>query len=99
MASLKKRGNYYSIVFKKRIDGKPIRKTYALGVKYKDIARDKQREYEKLYQSGEIDPFDPAWNLKEYEEAQEEANKPTYVSSYFIQDLKEQFLKSKSHTS
>jgi hypothetical protein len=35
MASLTKRGETWSIVFKKRVDGKSVRKTYALGTKYK----------------------------------------------------------------
>jgi hypothetical protein len=31
----------------------------------------KKLEYEKLYQAGEINPFDDDWNLQEYEKRQE----------------------------
>ena len=99
MASLKKRGNYWSIVFKKHVNGKPVRKTYALGTKYKKVAEHKQTEYEKLYQSGEIDPFDPEWNLKEYEKTQQEATNSTISKNYYLDDLKEEFLLTKKHLS
>jgi integrase len=99
MASLTKRGNYWSIIFKKRIDDKPIRKTYALGTKYKKVAEHKKTKFEKLYHRGEIDPFDENWNLKEYEEGCKTSAKTAINSSYYLEDLKEDFLTSKSHTS
>ena len=70
MASLRKRNNYYSIVFATRVDGKLIQKTYALGTKYKKIAEQKKYQYEKLHEAGEINPFADDWNLQEYEKMQ-----------------------------
>lgn len=95
MASLKKRKDHYSIVFKTRLDGKQITKTYALGTKYKKVAEQKKREYEKLYQSGEINPFDGAWNLQEYEK-QKELEGTAYTSP-ILNQLTKQFLKSKTN--
>lgn len=97
MASLKKRGKYYSIVFKKRVDGKPIRKTYALGTKYKKVADHKKSAYEMLYEKGEIDPFDDNWNLKEYEKSKESSSSTVSSNNFFLEDLKDQFLQTKIH--
>jgi site-specific recombinase XerD len=97
MASLKKRGKYYSIVFKKRENDQQIFKTYSLGTSYKKIADKKRIDYEKLFESGEIDPFDPHWNLKEYEKAQSSSIMSSNVDSYYLQDLSKSFLKSKPH--
>lgn len=97
MASLKKRGKYYSIVFKKRENDRQILKTYSLGTSYKKIADKKRIEYEKLFESGEIDPFDPHWNLKEYEKAQNSPLLSSDVDSYYLQDLSKSFLESKPH--
>lgn len=94
MASLKKRGNAYSIVFKSRIDGKQRTRTFALGTKYKKIADQKRVEYEKLYDAGEINPFDPAWNLSDYEAkqiAQESSGKHG-----LLEQLVNEFLASKT---
>jgi site-specific recombinase XerD len=99
MASLKKRGKTYSIVFKTREDGKQITKTYALGTPYKKIAEHKKVEYEKLYQRGEINHFDDSWSVREYEKSQQESSKPAVVDSYYLEDLKKDFLKFKSHVS
>jgi integrase len=98
MASLKKRGKNWSIVFKKSVNGKSIQKTYALGTKYKKVAKHKLTEFEKLYHKGEIDPFDENWNLKEFEEAHKSSNQTAATGSYYLSDLKEDFLVSKSHT-
>ncbi|MCG2587783.1 tyrosine-type recombinase/integrase [Rhodohalobacter sulfatireducens] len=95
MASLKKRGKNYSIVFKKHIDGKPITKTYAIGTKYKKIAEQKKVHYEKLYDSGKINPFDPEWNLKDYEEEQIQESSPSEYS-VILDRLIDDFLDSKT---
>lgn len=95
MASLKKRNNNYSIVFKTRLEGKQITKTYALGTRYKKIADQKKLEYEKLYQSGEINPFDDDWNLQKFEKQQELEG--TSITSPFLNSLKDEFLKSKTN--
>jgi hypothetical protein len=78
MASLKKRGKNWSIIFTNRVDGKLLQKTYALGTKYKKVAKHKLTEYEKLYEKEEINPFDEYWNLKEYVN---HANLPMFPSS------------------
>lgn len=97
MASLKKRGKSYSIVFKKRENGRQITKTYSLGTSYKKIANKKRVEYEKLFESGEIDPFNPHWNLKEFEKTQKLSENATLVDSYYLSDLLKEFLDSKPH--
>ncbi|HKL18104.1 MAG TPA: tyrosine-type recombinase/integrase, partial [Halalkalibaculum sp.] len=95
MASLTKRNGNYSIVFKTRFDGKPIKKTYALGTRYKKIAEQKKVEYEKLYQSGEINPFDDSWNLQEYEKKQELEG--TSITAPILVSLQKKFLKEKTN--
>lgn len=95
MASLAKRNGNYSIVFKTRLDGKSIKKTYALGTKYKKIAEQKKVEYEKLYQAGKINPFDDNWNLQEYEKKQELEG--TAVTSPILSSLIKKFLKEKTN--
>ena len=97
MASLKKRGKYYSIVFKKKVDGKFVYNQFALGTTYKKIAEHKKTEYEKLVQNGEIDPFEPNWSLKEYEQSVSSDMSNKIVNSYYLEDLKKDFLKTKSH--
>jgi len=57
MASLKKRNGYYSLSFKTTVDGKTIKKTFALGTRRKQIAEQKKNQYEKLYESGELNPL------------------------------------------
>lgn len=99
MASLRKRGKKYSIIFKTHIDGKPVMKTYALGTRFKNIAEEKKVLYQKLYEEGKIDPFQEGWSVKEYEKLQNESNgKVAVVDSFFLDDLKKEFLKTKSHT-
>ncbi|MDR8392963.1 tyrosine-type recombinase/integrase [Aliifodinibius sp. S!AR15-10] len=95
MASLRKRNNYYSIVFATRVDGKLIQKAYSLGTRYKKIAEQKRIEYEKLYQAGEINPFDDNWNLQEYEKMQDLEG--TSVLSPIMNSLQKQFLKEKTN--
>ena len=97
MASLKKRGKKYSIVFKKHINGKQVIKTYALGTSYKKVAEHKRVEYEKLHQRGEINPFEEGWSVKKYEKSQQVSAKPTTSDSYYLEDLKNDFLKYKAH--
>lgn len=99
MASLKKRGKNYSLIFKATIDGKTITKTYALGTTYKQIAEHKKTEYEKLYQRGEIDPFDPNWSLKDYELSQSSGVSNVISGNYYLTDLEEEFMEYKSHVS
>lgn len=93
MASLKKRGKNYSIVFKKHIAGKPVLKTFAIGTKYKKIAERKKVEYEKLYESGEIDPFEAGWNLSDYES---EKNDHSSEHAVILDRLVDEFLESKT---
>jgi len=95
MASLTKRNGNYSIVFKTRLDGRSIKKTYALGTKYKKIAEQKKVEYEKLYQAGKINPFDDNWNLQDYEKKQELAG--TAMVSPILSSLKKKFLQQKTN--
>jgi site-specific recombinase XerD len=95
MASLKKRNKYYSIVFATRIDGKQIKKTYALGTKYKKIAEQKKLKYEKLYQKGEINPFDDDWNLQDYEKY--EQLEGTSFTSPVLNSLLKKFLNEKTN--
>jgi len=96
MASLKKRNGFYSIVFKTHVDGKPILKSFALGTKRKQIAEQKKNKFEKLHESGEINPFEPGWNLKDYEQSliiiEGAGDRSLYLS-----DLKEEFLDSKTN--
>lgn len=74
-------------------------KTFALGTRYKKIAEEKKVLYQKLYEEGKIDPFQDGWSVKDYERAQyESSGKAAVVDSYFLDDLKEDFLKTKSHT-
>ena len=95
MASLKKRGGNYSLVFKTHLDGKPITKTYALGTRYKKVAEQKKLEYERLYESGQINPFADDWNLKEFEKNQKLNG--TAFTSPFLKSLREQFLAQKTN--
>jgi site-specific recombinase XerD len=95
MASLRKRNNYYSIVFATRVDGELIQKAYALGTKYKKIAEQKKHQYEKLYEAGEINPFADDWNLQEYEKMQE--LKGTSVVSPILNELQKKFLREKTN--
>lgn len=95
MASLRKRSNYYSIVFATRVDGKLIQRAYALGTKHKKIAEQKRIQYEKLYEADEINPFDDDWNLLEYEKQQE--LKGTSVVSPILNELQKKFLREKTN--
>lgn len=95
MASLRKRNNYYSIVFATRVDRELIQKTYALGTKYKKIAEQKKLQYEKLYEAGEINPFADDWNLQEYEKSQELEG--TAITSPILVELQKKFLKEKTN--
>jgi hypothetical protein len=99
MASLTKRGKTWSLVFKKRVGGRSVRKTYALGTKYKKVAKHKQTEYEKLYEKGIINPFDDHWNLKEFEESRKSTDTSFKTDHIYLEDLKKEFLRTKSHTS
>lgn len=74
-----------------------MRKTYALGTKYKKVAKHKQTEYEKLYEKGKINPFDKNWNLKDYEKSQANSSSSISNKNYFLEDLKKQFLQTKVH--
>ncbi|WP_069130054.1 tyrosine-type recombinase/integrase [Rhodohalobacter halophilus] len=96
MASLKKRNGYYSLSFKTTVDGKTIKKTFALGTRRKQIAEQKKNQYEKLYESGELNPFEPGWNLKEFEQRQMDIEGAGDRSLY-LSDLKEEFLDSKTN--
>jgi site-specific recombinase XerD len=96
MASLKKRNGNYSIVFVTHVDGKRIQKMFSLGTKRKQIAEQKKNQYEKLYESGELNPFEPGWNLKEYELSQKDIEGAGDRSLY-LSDLKEEFLDSKTN--
>lgn len=95
MASLTKRNGYYSIVFKSTLNGKSFKKTYALGTKYKKIAEQKKLEYEKLYDAGQINPFDDNWNLQDHEKEQELEG--TSLTSPIINTLQKQFLREKTN--
>ncbi|MEX1062803.1 MAG: hypothetical protein WEC12_04305, partial [Balneolaceae bacterium] len=97
MASLKKRNGYYSIVFITINSGKRLQKSFALGTRYKKIAQQKRVEYEKLFDSGEINPFEPGWNLKEYEERKKSGLVTT--ESLYLQDLLKQFLDDRTDVS
>lgn len=98
MASLRKRGKNYSIIFKTHIDGKPVMKTFALGTKYKNIAEEKKVNLQKLYEAGEIDPFQDGWSVKKFEQMQSEMGSAPMSASYFLDELKEDFLETKSNT-
>lgn len=98
MASLRKRGKNYSIIFKTHIDGKPVMKTFALGTKYKNIAEEKKVNLQKLYEAGEIDPFQDGWSVKKFEQRQSEMGTAPMSASYFLDELKEDFLETKSNT-
>lgn len=95
MASLKKRGKNYSIVFKQHINGSPVTKTFSLGTRFKKIAEQKKVEFEKLYDSGEINPFEPGWNLKDYKEQQIQESAPSEYS-VILDRLVDEFLDSKT---
>ncbi|MCC5915658.1 MAG: hypothetical protein JJU46_14885, partial [Balneolaceae bacterium] len=95
MASLKKRNGNYSIVFITHVDGKRIQKNFSLGTRRKQIAEQKKNHYEKLYESGELNPFEPGWNLKEFEQRQIDIEGAGDRSLY-LSDLKEEFLESKT---
>jgi site-specific recombinase XerD len=99
MAGLKKRGKNYYIVFSRSEDGKQVKKTYSLGTTFKKIAEEKKVNFQKLYDQGEIDPFQDGWSVKAFEDQQKESGGSAgSVDSYFIDDLKEEFLKTKAHT-
>lgn len=99
MAGLKKRGKNYHIVFSKNEDGKQIKKTYSLGTTFKKIAEEKKVNFQKLYDQGEIDPFQENWSVKAFENyLKESQGNGMVVDSYYLDELKEDFLKTKSHT-
>jgi len=99
MAGLKKRGKNYYIVFSRSEDGKQVKKTYSLGTTFKKIAEEKKVNFQKLYDQGEIDPFQENWSVKAYENhLKESKGKGVVVDSYYLDELKEDFLKTKSHT-
>lgn len=95
MASLLKRNGNYSIVFKMRLNGKQIKRTYALGTRYKKVAEQKKVEYEKLYEQGKINPFADDWNLKEYEKKKELDG--TSLTSPILLNLQKRFLQERTH--
>ncbi len=95
MASFKKRNGNYSLVFKMHLDGKPITKTYALDTRYKKVAEQKKLEYEKLFESGQINPFADGWNLKEFEKTQQLHG--TAFTSPHLTPLIKKFLAQKTH--
>lgn len=96
MASLKKRKGFYSLIFTTTVEGKKIQKMFALGTRRKQIADQKKNHYEKLYESGELNPFEPGWNLKEFEQRQMDIEGAGDRSLY-LSDLKEEFLESKTN--
>lgn len=96
MASLRKRNGNYSIVFVTHVDGKRIQKMFSLGTRRKQIAEQKKNQYEKLYESGELNPFEPGWNLKEFEQRQMDIEGAGDRSLY-LSDLKDEFLESKTN--
>jgi site-specific recombinase XerD len=96
MASLRKRNGNYSIVFITHVNGKRIQKMFSLGTRRKQIAEQKKNQYEKLYESGELNPFEPGWNLKEFEQRQMDIEGAGDRSLY-LSDLKEEFLESKTN--
>lgn len=99
MAALKKRGKNYYVVFSKSEDGKQTKKTYSLGTTFKKIAEEKKVRFQKLYDQGEIDPFQESWSVKAYEDyLKESQGNGVVVDSYYLDELKEAFLKTKSHT-
>lgn len=100
MAGLKKRGKNYYIVFSRSEDGKQVKKSYSLGTTFKKIAEEKKVKFQKLYDQREINPFQEDWSVKAYEEyLKESEGKRVTVESYYLDELKEDFLKTKSHTS
>lgn len=64
MASLKKRGKYYYIRFSKYIDGKEHERVLSLKTKWKEIAKKKLDELEKLKDEKLIDPFHPDFDIE-----------------------------------
>lgn len=91
MASIKKRGRTYYVVFSRTIEGKRERRTFSLGVTWKKVAEKMIEELEKLYQQREINPFHPDFDVEDtlYD--------PKDDVPYNLKEARIRFIQTKQH--
>lgn len=91
MASLRKRGDIYYIVFAKRENGRLEQKAYSLGTRRKRKAEALKVEFGEQYRLGEIDPFGD-WTPKKAAE-----RKRAGRTGGTVTEMIERFVKARSH--
>ena len=92
MASLKKRGDTYYIVFTRRVDGKLLQKAFSLSTNRKKTADQLKGRYADQYALGEIDPFGD-WSPR----GEREQGCPEKPVGTTLTEMSERFLGSRSH--
>ena len=93
MASLRKRGRTYYVVFSRRTPAGALQqKAFTLGTTRKNTAEALKHDYQERYARGEIDPFG-AWSPRQEAEARRR-EEPTGTT---LEAMAERFLASRSH--
>ncbi len=94
MASLRKRGSYYYVVFTRRVDGDLEQKVRALRTDSKRQAERLKFELEEKAERGAFDPFG-AWDIRDHLEARRRRSR----AGLSLEEVGERFLESRSHVS